>query len=349
MDSENQLDPNNNLQAESRTRSPASNEAEVSVTKAPITMSTLAGGDRVREALVYLAGFHAEALAREGKLSKEIWGRLMLEALPGLSSNVLEYVYQRALEKLVVALIEAEGHDAPEVDAAQDNTSLAEKTLCALVQAFQAQYAEARHSLPLPYSLDLLAFACLLVVSEHTLSHQDAVSDLIRDSREMVLEDAMINLDGLPWIAMVDLIEQGQLSKSTTRLLLLYLCHQSSSIRGYSLNLAWILRTYVPVEQTVPVLLKNVADTLMYVEMSLALAREICGGEDEFWKTADAFEPEPRFASQYRARIQEVKSRGLLHHLKQPFLQLELDVPIPSPIRKNPRRQLGDECCLGWQ
>jgi hypothetical protein len=23
--------------------------------------------------------------------------------------------------------------------------------------------------------------------------------------------------------------------------------------------------------------------------------------------------------------------------------------PIPSPIRKNPRRQLGDECCLGWQ
>jgi len=91
-----------------------------------------------------------------------------------------------------------------------------------------------------------------------------------------------------------------------------WLGHPSSSIRNYMVGIGWIMRTSLDASRAVPVLLKNLADTLGGPFESAGLAAALIRDEDEFWTVAQTFRPPQGFEEQYKDRLQLMRQEGVL-------------------------------------
>ena len=80
------------------------------------------------------------------------------------------------------------------------------------------------------------------------------------------------------------------------------LTHGASSVRYYLFQLGWLVRAYLPPEDCVPLLLRNVGNTLGHWFCSLALCRHLFADEDAFWTAAESYAPE-EMPEQYQDRI----------------------------------------------
>ncbi len=166
---------------------------------------------------------------------------------------------------------------------------------------------------PLPRWMDEHSYACLLICQEHgdKLSHNAAIT--LANCRRAVADGCEIDwLDALPWDTAIEVL--GTQTGDPTRgidSLIANLTHHRSGIRGYMFELAWFVRDRLRTDGVANGLLRNVADTIGGWDVSLGLCSFLLDDEDRFWAFADEYQPDDRYADQYRDRLQTVRGVGL--------------------------------------
>jgi len=166
----------------------------------------------------------------------------------------------------------------------------------------------------LPRNMDELSLACLLICTEHGDKLSRNPSAVLIKCRDATCDRGMTGTyDLYPWALAIEAVN-GEISSESTMVdrLVRNLAHGDSGVRGYMFEMGWFVRKWLPRDESVPLLLKNVADTLGGWCLSLGLCSVLFESNDEFWAYADAYIPEDeRFESQYRDRLQLVRDGGL--------------------------------------
>jgi len=192
-------------------------------------------------------------------------------------------------------------------DSGDLRSTVAARTFVHFANSYiKAAYARTGQG-PQPRALDEISFACVLLCMEFGFSLKHSAPAKIEECRIAASQSRHgADLDMLPWRVCEALLSD---SPYVAGILVRDLTHGSSSIRGYILELAWLTRNRLPAHDLLPGLLKNAADTLMYVDWSLGMAMNLCSSPDEFWRIADAFvPPDGDFEDQYRSRLAAMRS-----------------------------------------
>ena len=166
----------------------------------------------------------------------------------------------------------------------------------------------------LPRKMDELSFACLLICTEHENKLSPSVSTLLNKCRDAARDrDTIATYDLYPWALAIEAVA-GKITSESTMVdrLVGNLTHGSSSVRGFMFELGWFVRKWLPRDESAPLLLKNVAETLGVWWLSLGLCSLLFETNDEFWAYADAhILGDDRFERQYRDRLKLVRDAGL--------------------------------------
>lgn len=161
----------------------------------------------------------------------------------------------------------------------------------------------------LPDEMEAASFAAMLVCAEHrdhiTLDHEPRITQCC-DAMESRFYG---HYDLLPWALASKLLRP---TPEVTGLLTRSMAHGHSSIRVYTIQLAWLVRDRLVRRRCMPLLLKNVADTLGGWMASLGLCAALYPTADEFWAAADDFVLDADYANQYERRLAHVRESGLL-------------------------------------
>lgn len=175
----------------------------------------------------------------------------------------------------------------------------------------------------LPPAADQAALACLLITKERAGS-------LGQDSKRMIQANYTLRepthfkiCDSLVW----ELCAAGffrEPGKAPALSSLVYLLgHPDSGLRIWGMDLGWVLRDRLPARRVVPILLRNIANTLGGVDQAAGLATTFFKLDEGFFKAADAFKAPPGFQEQFDLRIAKAKEFGAGHY-QIPFLELEV-------------------------
>ena len=160
----------------------------------------------------------------------------------------------------------------------------------------------------LPRALDEAAFACVLLCEAYQAHVTVDHTPLLQACCQALMPRPFARLDMLPFSLCLALLRpRADITEMLTR----HFANGQSSTRFYAMELGWLLRRHLTREACAPVLLKNVADTLSGWVESLALCSALFPDEDAFWAGANAFDPEPRFADQFKERLARAKEFGL--------------------------------------
>jgi len=178
---------------------------------------------------------------------------------------------------------------------------------------------------PIPESIDRLALSCLLLNVEWGHEFTGSVREVSEKNREAAAE-AYRHLwweTELTW-RLCNLSILMDLPSDTKEVMTLTanLNHQISSIRLWMLNIGWIVRPWLDTEETVPILLKNLADALAHSLMSAGLAAALTPTIDEFWSLAREFSPPKEFEDQYRYQLKYVEEYSI-QQMQAHFWELE--------------------------
>jgi len=164
---------------------------------------------------------------------------------------------------------------------------------------------------------DAAALACLLLASERGARFCGAACKraganlLVASSR--FPGSGMAWIDSLPWRLCQSLLilPNGELSGAEG--LLGKLNHPMSAVRSWMMSIAWAVHTRIPVEATVRMLLRNVANTLQGVSLALGLARGLCASNEEFEAIVRDYSPPGHFDDQFHVRISHAREIGFYY------------------------------------
>lgn len=152
-----------------------------------------------------------------------------------------------------------------------------------------------------PRALDELALAAVLLFCEHGEGFTE-VAQLQAKANVILAEKRIVPwVDRLPW-RLTQGCGLGELDDN--------LYHHNSSLRIWAMELGWMARPWLDRDTALPRLLKNVADTLVGVQMAWGLAGTLFPEPEEFYAAAESFQPED-FEDQYAERIARFKTAGL--------------------------------------
>jgi len=178
---------------------------------------------------------------------------------------------------------------------------------------------------PIPESIDRLALSCLLLNVEWGHEFTGSVREVSEKNREAAAE-AYRHLwweTELTWrLCNPSILMDLPSDTKEVMTLTANLNHQISSIRLWMLNIGWIVRPWLDTEETVPILLKNLADALAHSLMSAGLAAALTPTIDEFWSLAREFSPPKEFEDQYRYQLKYVEEYSI-QQMQAHFWELE--------------------------
>lgn len=175
-----------------------------------------------------------------------------------------------------------------------------------------------RHKAP-PRSLDLLSLSCLLLSVEWGRDFTDVARDQMNINEEESNEafGPYPWLDQIPWQLCQASLETTPSDSEAVEHFTANLAHHNSSIRVWMLEIGWITRSWLDASKAIPLLLKNLADTLAGQFMSAGLAAAIVArediegdGEDKFYKIAEDCDFLV-FQEQYLDRLNYIKEHGI--------------------------------------
>jgi hypothetical protein len=96
-----------------------------------------------------------------------------------------------------------------------------------------------------------------------------------------------------------------------------------SSIRCWMMEIGWIARSWLTASEAMPLLLKNLADTLGGPFKAAGLAAALVSTADEFWTLARDFKHhDDSFAEQYARRLKLLEDHGIFD-IQASFWKLE--------------------------
>ncbi|MHB8066397.1 MAG: hypothetical protein ACYDIC_00705 [Desulfobaccales bacterium] len=163
-------------------------------------------------------------------------------------------------------------------------------------------------------SADILALSCLLLAVEWGSEFTDVAREQMETNRKAAAahNDASW-YEQLPWeLCQVPFMMVSPPETVAVKKLTVNLDHHNSSIRYWMMEVGWIARPWLAPSDAIPLLLKNLADTLHGPFEAAGLAVALTGS-DKFWTLAHDFNPsDPRFAKQYADRLKIVKEEGFL-------------------------------------
>ncbi len=102
-------------------------------------------------------------------------------------------------------------------------------------------------------------------------------------------------LDQLPWQLCQASLETTPSGSEAVELLTDNLAHHHSSIRCWMIEIGWISRSLLDVSKAIPLLLKNISDTIFepFLSAGLAAAIFVKKNDKEFYEMAPKFNPRP--------------------------------------------------------
>lgn len=122
------------------------------------------------------------------------------------------------------------------------------------------------------------------------------------------------------------------------------LTHHDSGVRGWVMNVGWMVRPWLPADEAVPLLLRNVVDTLGGVRLAMGLARGMCATDKELEAFIAGFKPPDGFVDQFADRITRCREEDFA--LSQMYLGIRPsptasrhDRAAPTTFRNNHRTQ----------
>lgn len=178
-----------------------------------------------------------------------------------------------------------------------------------LAGEWRASAVGAGNDRALPLEADRAGMACLLIAKERSALLGSAAKKAMRDNLEQRARTSFQTCDGLVWGLCLACCDDDPGGSGAFLSLSLLMGHPNSNMRMWGMQLGWMVRDLLP-PSSVPVLLRNVADTLGGVSQALGLAVACFRSEAEFLKAADAFEPPKGFEEQYAHRLSEARKLG---------------------------------------
>jgi len=197
----------------------------------------------------------------------------------------------------------------------------AEHIFIRLAQQWHDGYAAVQPEHAPPRTLDELALAAVLLAREHGASFTNVAWQQVEANIALTGSRSVPWIDRLPWrLATAARLELPFESVGIEELEC-NLDHHNSSMRVWTMEVAWMVSPWLLTESAMPLLLQNVAGTLTGAEMAWGLAGALFDSEERFYVEAESWQPEG-FAEQYAERVVVFKGMGLLA-TQAPFWKME--------------------------
>ncbi|PIU54208.1 MAG: hypothetical protein COS90_02065 [Deltaproteobacteria bacterium CG07_land_8_20_14_0_80_60_11] len=190
--------------------------------------------------------------------------------------------------------------------------TVAERAFLVLARKWNVDVQAGDRNISLPREVDILALSCLLLAVEWG----DKFTDVARHQMESNRGAAAARrepswYDQLPWeLCQVPFMMVSPPETIAVERLTVNLDHHSGSIRCWMMEIGWIARSWLSTPEAIPLLLKNLADTLGGPFNAAGLAAAIVSTEEEFWTLARDFKYD-RFAEQYAHRLKLLEEHGI--------------------------------------
>ncbi len=189
---------------------------------------------------------------------------------------------------------------------------VAERSFLVLARKWHVDVQAVGKDISLPREVDILALSCLLLAVEWGCKFTDVARQQMESNREAAAARGYQSwYDRLPWelcqasFTMVTPPESVAVKKLTVNL-----DNHHSSIRCWMMEIGWIARSWLSAPEAIPLLLKNLADTLGGPFKAAALAVAMVSTPDEFWTLARDFKFD-RFDEQYARRLKLLEVHGI--------------------------------------
>lgn len=166
-------------------------------------------------------------------------------------------------------------------------TNRVEDTFIKLAQKWQYKIKGTPIDMSVDRETDLISLACLLLVAEYDEILPANVDEVIIENRKSAIAHWSITVyamsEAMVWSLCLKDTPQIASRSNTILRVLDFLDAPDSSMRKWAMDIGWIIRSWLDVDQAVPRLLNNIANTLGYIRESFALAWNYAGEMKE-WK-----------------------------------------------------------------
>ena len=186
----------------------------------------------------------------------------------------------------------------------------AERAFLVLARRWHDEFTLVDENHAPPREVDEIALACVLLAVQSGHGFTKIGLDQCELNWELASKRQVSWFEQLPWELCQASRTANPLDLRPTEPLVANLDHPNSSIRGWCMKIAWICRSWLDKDMCIPLLLKNVADTLGHVQFAMGLARRLCASTEELEEYIGRYGPPVAFADQFARRIKVFRNIG---------------------------------------
>lgn len=194
-----------------------------------------------------------------------------------------------------------------------DATTAVDQALIALARKWRDITAKVKRDCALPEDADMLALSCLILAAEWGDHLTKSVNPVLEENAGLAdarwTMHSYSDIEKLAWRLCHSDTETESMREVAVESLIEYLTHHNSAVREWAMKLGWMARPWLPACTVVPLMLKNVADTLGGVRSAMGLARGLCATDSDLEAIIAEYEPE-RYVEQYANRIKIFREEG---------------------------------------
>ncbi len=177
---------------------------------------------------------------------------------------------------------------------------------------------------PLSPELNSLTLASLLLINENLaqLRTEEAVVPALCQARDALtyLNDCSCSgvfryfseYEKLPYGAAIALLQDDFLALGGAAPLLRGISHAKTDIRGWCMQIAWMLRNHLPHPDTLEILFHNLVQDEELLPNTLGLARAIVESDESFFSRLEAFERATHLEPEFHDKLEQIKEKQLL-------------------------------------
>jgi len=191
-----------------------------------------------------------------------------------------------------------------------DSATAAERVLVELVE----RWAHAVQASDDPRAADVPAFAALLYASEYDVGWTPSVRFILDDANRIAEQSDRSGCRQLVWELASDLVADP-IGHRGISALIENLDHHKSWIRHYMIRLGWIVRSHLPVEETLARVFSTLEDGDTHLAPGLGVA--VAGSLEQFLAAGHEWQGTERKRGLYLASVAEVEADGALRSQSQ--------------------------------
>ena len=166
---------------------------------------------------------------------------------------------------------------------------------------------------PPKYETDLKALAAMLIAVECPQCLSSTCFEHIRRCNELSQQRISSWDDTLPWMIADDAFNNVLNTGAGIHVLINNLNHGKSDLRLWTMEIAWVIRKWLHVDEALPKLFDNVASTIFHAGNAWGLASSLFSDTKDFYQAAEQYKPEDNLQDQYQERLRLFKENDPLY------------------------------------